>query len=138
MHVSTQATIEASSEKSCTTTGRQQHASRHPGHHRGSCEKSSPPAGDVQGAVTTVQQALAFWQGSGSGSKAARLDAQKWLLQQLVRLRLKVCHGVCKGASTQSCGAARPIMTAWPRAAMLSEASCHRTQISACYPAPCL
>ena len=53
--------------------------------------------------MTTVQQALAFCQGSGSGSgsKAVRLDAQKWLLQQLVHLRLKVCHGVCKGASAQ-------------------------------------
>lgn len=54
-------------------------------------------AGDVQGAVTTVQQALSFWQGSGSGSKAARLDAQKWLLQQLVHLRLK--EGSREGAT---------------------------------------
>ena len=49
--------------------------------------------------MTTVQQALAFWQGSGSGSKAARLDAQKWLLQQLVHLRLKVCHRGVQGRS---------------------------------------
>ena len=51
--------------------------------------------------MTTVQQALSFWRGSGSGSKAARLDAQKWLLQQLVHLRLKVCLELCKGASAQ-------------------------------------
>ena len=60
--------------------------------------------------MSTVQQALAFWHGSGSGSKAARLDAQKWLLQQLVHLRLKVCQGVCKGTSAEGHRAVRAVM----------------------------
>ncbi len=62
--------------------------------------------GDIAGAVSTVQDALQWWDGSSAQAGAgAKGEARKWLLHRLAQLQLKVRSEALSSTCRGTCGA---------------------------------